>query len=92
MGIPAHCSDSDVYSMLGISWKFARVGERLSPYVSICCILMAVRILGFKTVSDDRYPCLRGKSGIPSRNEIPEENVPAKQSVDIGQITNGDIL
>src|SRR5690606_2307118 len=22
---------------------FARVGERLSPYISICCILMAVR-------------------------------------------------
>jgi len=31
--------------MLGIFWKFARIGERLSPYVSICCILMAVRLL-----------------------------------------------
>lgn len=30
-------------SMLGIFWKFARIGERLSPYVSICCILMAVK-------------------------------------------------
>jgi hypothetical protein len=31
--------------MLGIFWKFARIGERLSPYVSICCILMAVQYL-----------------------------------------------
>ena len=23
-------------------WKFARIGERLSPYVSICCVIMAV--------------------------------------------------
>lgn len=28
--------------MFGIFWKFARIGERLSPYVSICCVLMAV--------------------------------------------------
>lgn len=28
--------------MFGIFWKFARIGERLSPYVSICCIFMAV--------------------------------------------------
>jgi hypothetical protein len=31
-----------VSSFLGIFWKCARVGERLSPYISICCILMAV--------------------------------------------------
>ncbi|KAF8430143.1 hypothetical protein EV426DRAFT_526573, partial [Tirmania nivea] len=23
-------------------WKAARIGERLSPYVSICCFIMAV--------------------------------------------------
>lgn len=28
--------------MFGIFWKCARIGERLSPYVSICCVLMAV--------------------------------------------------
>ena len=28
----------------GIFWKLARIGERLSPYVSICCILMAVSL------------------------------------------------
>ena len=28
---------------LGIFWKCARIGERLSPYISICCIFMAVR-------------------------------------------------
>ncbi|KAF2759702.1 DUF1242-domain-containing protein, partial [Pseudovirgaria hyperparasitica] len=27
---------------LGIFWKCARIGERLSPYVSICCVVMAV--------------------------------------------------
>ena len=27
---------------LGIFWKCARVGERLSPYVSLCCLVMAV--------------------------------------------------
>jgi hypothetical protein len=27
---------------LGFFWKTARVGERLSPYVSLCCIAMAV--------------------------------------------------
>ncbi|PKS12210.1 hypothetical protein jhhlp_001509 [Lomentospora prolificans] len=29
----------------GIFWKCARVGERLSPYISICCVIMAVSIL-----------------------------------------------
>ncbi|PYH95828.1 DUF1242-domain-containing protein [Aspergillus ellipticus CBS 707.79] len=28
----------------GIFWKCARIGERLSPYVSICCVVMAVSI------------------------------------------------
>lgn len=27
----------------GLPWKMARIGERLSPYVSICCVVMAVR-------------------------------------------------
>lgn len=31
-------------SVFGIFWKCARVGERLSPYVSICCVVMAVSI------------------------------------------------
>ncbi|KAK9315376.1 hypothetical protein V1505DRAFT_309859, partial [Lipomyces doorenjongii] len=30
------------HGILGIFWKAARIGERLSPYVSICCIIMAV--------------------------------------------------
>ncbi|KAF2137588.1 uncharacterized protein K452DRAFT_196737, partial [Aplosporella prunicola CBS 121167] len=33
--------DRNKDSVLGIFWKFARVGERLSPYVSLCCVLMA---------------------------------------------------
>ena len=28
--------------LFGIFWKCARIGERLSPYVSICCVVMAV--------------------------------------------------
>ena len=31
--------------VFGIFWKCARVGERLSPYVSLCCVVMAVRTL-----------------------------------------------
>lgn len=35
-------SGRDDFRVLGIFWKCARVGERLSPYVSLCCIIMAV--------------------------------------------------
>lgn len=31
--------------VFGIFWKCARIGERLSPYVSLCCIIMAVSVL-----------------------------------------------
>ncbi|EEY19244.1 Protein kish-A like protein [Verticillium longisporum] len=31
--------------VVGIFWKFARVGERLSPYVSLACVFMAVSLL-----------------------------------------------
>lgn len=27
---------------MGVFWKCARIGERLSPYISICCVGMAV--------------------------------------------------
>src|SRR3569833_3051587 len=37
------CADGDRF--LGIIWKFARIGERLSPYISIACIIMAIRFL-----------------------------------------------
>jgi len=70
MGILVRCGDSDGSSILGIFWKFARIGERLSPYVSICCIVMAVRTLVFQTAPDDRYPCLPDKVDIPLRNQI----------------------
>ncbi|KAJ5794375.1 hypothetical protein N7457_000974, partial [Penicillium paradoxum] len=36
--------DRNQTGIFGIFWKCARVGERLSPYVSICCVLMAVSI------------------------------------------------
>ncbi|CAI6099570.1 unnamed protein product [Clonostachys chloroleuca] len=34
--------DANKDGSLGIFWKFARIGERLSPYVSLACVLMAV--------------------------------------------------
>jgi hypothetical protein len=36
------CSDCCYYRPLGTFWRAARVGERLSPYVSLCCVAMAV--------------------------------------------------
>lgn len=45
--------------LFGIFWKFARVGERLSPYVSLCCVIMAVSIsnreYGFTVVDPNVY-------------------------------------
>ncbi|SRR6266496_3787156 len=38
--------------VFGIFWKFARIGERLSPYVSICCLFMAVTYTLKKATND----------------------------------------
>ncbi|KAK9473840.1 DUF1242-domain-containing protein [Dipodascopsis tothii] len=32
------------HGFMGVFWKAARIGERLSPYVSICCAIMAVSL------------------------------------------------
>ncbi|ODQ67286.1 DUF1242-domain-containing protein [Nadsonia fulvescens var. elongata DSM 6958] len=37
--------DKNKNGFMGVFWKAARIGERLSPYVSICCMLMAVKLL-----------------------------------------------
>jgi len=37
--------DRNKTGILGLFWKFARIGERLSPYVSICCIIMAINLI-----------------------------------------------
>ncbi|ORZ39607.1 transmembrane protein 167A, partial [Catenaria anguillulae PL171] len=37
--VPSLLNSRDGFT--GVFWKFARVGERLSPYVSLCCIIMA---------------------------------------------------
>ncbi|EFX04407.1 transmembrane protein 167 precursor [Grosmannia clavigera kw1407] len=29
---------------MGVFWKGARIGERLSPYISLCCVLMAISV------------------------------------------------
>ncbi|KLU89565.1 hypothetical protein MAPG_08536 [Magnaporthiopsis poae ATCC 64411] len=36
--------DNRKEGFMGIFWKSARVGERLSPYISICCVAMAVSV------------------------------------------------
>lgn len=35
---------NDKTGFRGLFWKFARVGERLSPWVSLACICMAVNV------------------------------------------------
>ncbi|PNF15865.1 Protein kish-A, partial [Cryptotermes secundus] len=37
--------DRNKVGLLGIFWKCARIGERISPYVAGSCIIMAVSIL-----------------------------------------------
>ncbi|CAK8684821.1 unnamed protein product [Clavelina lepadiformis] len=39
--------DKNKTGFLGIFWKFARIGERLSPYVAVCCIAMGISVLFF---------------------------------------------
>ncbi|CAK7202311.1 hypothetical protein SEUCBS139899_005033 [Sporothrix eucalyptigena] len=36
--------DNHKHGLMGIFWKCARIGERLSPYISLCCVLMAVSV------------------------------------------------
>ncbi|CAB1332557.1 unnamed protein product [Coregonus sp. 'balchen'] len=37
--------DKNKTGFLGIFWKCARIGERKSPYVAVCCVVMALSIL-----------------------------------------------
>ncbi|PHH90192.1 hypothetical protein CDD83_4291 [Cordyceps sp. RAO-2017] len=37
--------DSNKDGPLGILWKFARIGERMSPYICLACVFMAVSML-----------------------------------------------
>lgn len=37
--------DRNKAGFLGIFWKAARVGERLSPYIALCCVAMGVSVL-----------------------------------------------
>ncbi|EME28543.1 Protein kish-A [Galdieria sulphuraria] len=37
--------DRNKEGFLGLFWKASRIGERLSPYVSTCCFLMALSLL-----------------------------------------------
>lgn len=37
--------DRNKEGFLGLAWKGARIGERLSPYVALACVVMAGSIL-----------------------------------------------
>ncbi|KAA0197747.1 Protein kish [Fasciolopsis buskii] len=37
--------DSHKHGFLGLFWKCARIGERKSPYVALCCVVMAFAVL-----------------------------------------------
>uniref|UniRef100_A0A3Q3AGA8 Protein kish n=1 Tax=Kryptolebias marmoratus TaxID=37003 RepID=A0A3Q3AGA8_KRYMA len=37
--------DKNKTGILGIFWKCARIGERKSPWVACCCVVMAFSIL-----------------------------------------------
>ncbi|KAJ3081377.1 DUF1242-domain-containing protein [Rhizoclosmatium globosum] len=37
--------DRNKHGLLGSFWKMARIGERLSPYVALACIAMAIKTL-----------------------------------------------
>ena len=50
-------ADMGCDSVFGIFWKCARIGERLSPYVSICCVVMAVSIFPTLTMGDADELC-----------------------------------
>ncbi|EPE03781.1 transmembrane protein 167 precursor [Ophiostoma piceae UAMH 11346] len=36
--------DNRKQGVMGIFWKSARIGERLSPYISLCCVFMAFSV------------------------------------------------
>ncbi|KAJ2032159.1 hypothetical protein IWW57_000361 [Coemansia sp. S610] len=37
--------DRNKTGVMGLFWKAARIGERLSPYVSIACLVMAFQLI-----------------------------------------------
>ncbi|KAI8876467.1 DUF1242-domain-containing protein [Backusella circina FSU 941] len=37
--------DRNKTGVLGLFWKGARIGERLSPYVSLACIIMGITLM-----------------------------------------------
>ncbi|RYP51256.1 hypothetical protein DL768_003353 [Monosporascus sp. mg162] len=49
--------DRNKQGLMGIFWKAARIGERLSPYISLCCVLMAVSRAPLLPSPFLRQPC-----------------------------------
>lgn len=44
-GYSAKFMDAHRHGPVGTFWKLARIGERLSPYVSLCLVAMAVSLV-----------------------------------------------
>jgi hypothetical protein len=42
---PWKYGDPQTKGFTGVFWKAARIGERLSPWISILCLLMAIHAL-----------------------------------------------
>ncbi|KAI5123024.1 hypothetical protein M0805_007645 [Coniferiporia weirii] len=37
--------DRNKQGFLGVFWMFSRIGERLSPYMALACVAMAVSLI-----------------------------------------------
>ena len=37
--------DGHKHDLRGLPWKLARIGERLSPWVAVACVAMAIHLL-----------------------------------------------
>ncbi|XP_048224150.1 protein kish-A-like [Perognathus longimembris pacificus] len=46
--------DRNKTRLLGLFWKCARIGERKSPYVVVCCIVMAFSTLSYSSLEKCR--------------------------------------
>ncbi len=47
-GTESSMLDSHKHGVRGVGWKFARIGERVSPWIAASCIAMAVHLLFIK--------------------------------------------
>jgi hypothetical protein len=67
----------------GIFWKCARIGERLSPYISICCVVMAVRRKPFHAETNSLciFPSHRSAANLNEPDISPPLSITARASI-----------